>query len=152
MRDTHNATSEIHVEMRVPTPEEHRALSGRVGWTHAFDWDTIPDSLDASLAGVLARDGDRVVGMGRLVGDGVFYFYVQDVAVDPDYQGRGVGQRIVAALLDHIRHTAPANAFVCLFATDAALPLYERNGFSRAEMTGMFQVIEPHPPGKDRHR
>lgn len=135
--------SGIRVVKRIPSPEEHRHLSERVGWTHAFHWPSIPRSLDASRFGAVALDGDTVVGMGRVVGDGVLYFYIQDVAIDPDYQGRGIGQRIVEALLDAIRETAPAHAFVGLFATDVALPLYERNGFTRGDMTGMFRVLEP---------
>lgn len=141
MSDT--TTPQIVIEQRIPTPEEHRLLAERVGWTHAFHWPSMPRSLDASLLGAVALDGERAIGMGRVVGDGVLYFYIQDVVVDPDYQGRGIGQRIVEALLQGIRHVAPAHAFVGLFATDAALPLYERNGFSRGDMTGMFQVLLP---------
>jgi hypothetical protein len=56
----------------------------------------------------------------------------------------------VEALLDGIRQTAPAHAFVGLFATDTALPLYERNGFSRGDMTGIFQVLPPISEGENR--
>lgn len=134
---------DIRIDHRLPSAEEHRRLSERVGWTHAFHWPSMPDSLNASLLGVVAMDDDEAIGMGRVVGDGVLYFYIQDVVVDPAYQGHGVGQRIVEALLEGIRAMAPAHAFVGLFATDAALPLYERNGFSRGDMTGMFQVLPP---------
>lgn len=137
------ASTGISLAHRVPTPEEHRRLSERVGWRNAFDWDSMPRSLEASLFGVVATDGETAVGMGRVVGDGVLYFYIQDVAVDPDYQGRGIGRMIVEALLERIRDTAPAHAFVGLFATDAALPLYQRHGFTRGDMTGMFQVLAP---------
>ena len=133
----------IRIEHRLPTPAEHRHLAERVGWGHAFNWGALPASLDASEFGVVALDGDQAIGMGRVVGDGTMYAYIQDVAVDPGYQGHGIGQRIVAALLDHIRATATGPVFVGLFATDAALPLYERNGFSSGDMIGMFQVITP---------
>jgi ribosomal protein S18 acetylase RimI-like enzyme len=135
---------EICLEPRLPTAEEHHHLAVRVGWEHGFNWPALPASLKASLASVVAVDGDRVVGMGRLVGDGVMYFYIQDVAVDPDYRRRGIGQVIVEALLQHICDTAPGNAFVGLFATDDALPLYERNGFTRGDMTGMFRMVPQH--------
>jgi ribosomal protein S18 acetylase RimI-like enzyme len=141
--DMTEESPDIRLEHRIPTPEEHRRLAVRVGWEHGFNWTALPASLAASLAGVLVVDGDDVVGMGRLVGDGVMYFYIQDVAVDPDYQGRGIGQMIVEALLQHIRETTPGSAFVGLFATDAALPLYERNGFTRGDMTGMFRLVAP---------
>lgn len=142
-QDTLNDSSRIRIERRVPTPEEHRHLANRVGWAHAFNWRALPESLAASLGGVVAMKGDRVVGMGRLVGDGHMYVYVQDVAVDPSHQGQGIGQQIIDALLELIREVAPGPVFVGLFATDAALPLYERNGFSPGGMQGMFRIVTP---------
>lgn len=143
MADTNEQQSEARLEHRLPTPEEHRHLALRVGWEHGFHWPALAASLQSSLAGVVALDGNEVVGMGRLVGDGEMYFYIQDVAVDPAYQGRGIGQKIVEALLHYVRETSQGPVFVGLFATDAALPLYERNGFSRGDMTGMFRLVAP---------
>lgn len=128
---------------RLPSPAEHRRLAEAVGWTEAFDWDTAPASLAGSLAGAVAYDGDQAVGMGRLVGDGVKYFYIQDLAVLPEYQGRGVGTALVQRLLDHVASTAPSTAFVGLFATGGAIPLYRRHGFTPGDMTGMFRLVEP---------
>jgi ribosomal protein S18 acetylase RimI-like enzyme len=146
---TDERSSGITIQHRLPDAHEHHNLAVRVGWEHGFHWPSVPASLAGSLFGVVALDGDAVVGMGRLVGDGAVYFYIQDVAVDPDYQGRGIGRMIVEALLRHIRETAPGPAFVGLFATDPALPLYERYGFTRGDMTGMFQVIVPAAHNKE---
>jgi ribosomal protein S18 acetylase RimI-like enzyme len=140
----------IELEHRIPTSDEHRHLAVRVGWEHGFHWPSVPASLSASLFGVVALDGERAVGMGRLVGDGAVYFYIQDVAVDPDYQGRGIGRMVVEALLHYIGETASGPAFVGLFATDSALPLYERYGFTRGDMTGMFQVLAPRAEDEER--
>jgi ribosomal protein S18 acetylase RimI-like enzyme len=126
---------------RIPSPVEHRALAEAVGWGHAFQWETTPASLESSLFGVVALDGTQVIGMGRLVGDGVMYFYVQDLAVLPAYQGRGVGTALLRRLLDHVARTAPATAFVGLFATDEGVSLYERVGFTSGDMRGMFRLV-----------
>jgi hypothetical protein len=56
-----------------------------------------------------------------------------------------VGQAIVEALLAHVREVAPATAFVGLFATPEAIVLYERNGFARGGLTGMYRLVEPEP-------
>lgn len=139
--------TETTIERRVPTPEEHRRLAEAVGWTHGFHWPSVPSSLERSLFGVVAMAGGEAVAMGRVVGDGALYFYIQDVAVDPDWQGQGIGRRIVEALLEHIRDIASGPAFVGLFATDDAIRLYESHGFTKGDMTGMFRVI--HPDGED---
>ncbi|GAA2759401.1 GNAT family N-acetyltransferase [Actinopolymorpha rutila] len=127
---------------RVPTPHEHRSLSEAVGWGHAFAWDAIPASLAASTTGVVVYDRADLVGMGRVIGDGVFFFYVQDIAVRPDHQGRGVGHEITRRLVARIDEIAPPKAFIGLFAAGQASDLYARHGFATHEdMTGMFRVV-----------
>ncbi|MFF2485033.1 GNAT family N-acetyltransferase [Microbacterium sp. NPDC058062] len=128
---------------RIPTPAEHRTIAEAVGWTHAFDWDTMDASLAGSTAGVVAvRDG-RAIGMGRLVGDGVKYFYVQDLAVVPEAQGEGLGARLLDHLLAWVADHAPSHAFVGLFATAEGDALYRSRGFERGDMAGMFRIVAP---------
>lgn len=134
---------DIILEPRVATSSEHRGIAEAVGWAEAFDWQTLPLSLEASVAGVVAAVGERVVGMGRLVGDGVKYFYIQDVAVIPEYQGQGVGKAIVDRLLLHVAQAAPSTAFVGLFSTEQAKEVYSSRAFATGDMTGMFRLVEP---------
>jgi GNAT superfamily N-acetyltransferase len=126
---------------RLPSPVEHRALSDAVGWGEAFRWESMPASLVGSVCGVVAHEGDELVGMGRVVGDGAFYFYVQDVAVRPDRQQRGLGRVLVEDLLDQIREIAAGHCFVGLFATPQAERLYASMGWQADGMAGMWQVL-----------
>jgi GNAT superfamily N-acetyltransferase len=127
---------------RLPTPEEYRALCTAVGWGEVIDFAAAPASLAGSLFGVVALEEGRTIGMGRLVGDGAIYFYVQDVAVDPAHQGRGVGTAILARLVDHATAAATNEAFVGLFAAAGSERLYRAHGFERHDgMTGMFRVV-----------
>ena len=133
---------------RMPTVGEHRALAEAVGWDDHFDWSTVPASLAGSLHGVVAvaRTGEAVA-MGRLVGDGVHYFYVQDVVVHPDHESAGLGSSIVERLLTWVSYRADSQAFVGLFASEEAVGLYRDLGFETTDMTGMHRSIEP--AGKD---
>ena len=70
------------------------------------------------------------VGMGRVIGDGGWYFHVIDMAVLPPHQGRGIGSAVLGALLDRIRRDAPPGAYVSLMADGPGRPLYERHGFA----------------------
>ncbi|WP_196258762.1 GNAT family N-acetyltransferase [Pelagibacterium limicola] len=74
------------------------------------------------------RDG-RTVGMGRIIGDGGTAFQIVDIAVQPDHQGKGLGKRIMAALVEHLRVNAPASAYVSLIADGEAKHLYAQFGF-----------------------
>ena len=47
-------------------------------------------ALRTGLFRVTAFCEGKAVGMGRLVGDGAMYWYIQDMAVLPEYQGRGI--------------------------------------------------------------
>jgi GNAT superfamily N-acetyltransferase len=80
--------------------------------------------------------------MGRIVGDGAIYFYVQDVIVRPAHQGRGIGRCIVNCLMDWIHDNAPPRAFVGLFAAEGRDGFYAHYGFMRhPALTGMFYVV-----------
>ena len=79
---------------------------------------------------VVAEDSGEVVGMGRLLGDGGWYFHVIDMAVLPTHQRKGLGDAVLRALLDRVREVAPAGAWVNLLADVPGRPLYARHGFT----------------------
>lgn len=58
-------------------------------------------ALDGGLINVSAKYGDRLIGMGRMVGDGAMYWYLQEIIVLPEYQKQGVGTKIVNHLVDY---------------------------------------------------
>jgi ribosomal protein S18 acetylase RimI-like enzyme len=95
-----------------------------------------PRSVEAAEAGlphtliaaVVEKDG-QAVGMGRVIGDGALFFQLVDIAVDPACQGLGLGKAIVASLIERLRQTVPAEAYVSLVADGAANRLYAQYGF-----------------------
>jgi GNAT superfamily N-acetyltransferase len=93
------------------------------------------DQATAALAGswaavhVVELSTGTTVGMGRVIGDGGWYFHVVDMAVLPEHQRRGLGDRILSALLDQIRTRAPDGAYVNLLADPPGRKLYARHGF-----------------------
>lgn len=78
---------------------------------------------------VLHDAEDRPVAMGRVLGDGGWYFHVADMAVLPEHQRRGLGGAVLDYLLEQIRARAPGGALVTLFADPPGRPLYARHGF-----------------------
>lgn len=109
-------TSAYTIGERAPTIAEYRAICTAVGWAAVINLEAAPRSLANSLYHVVALHGAQVIGMGRIVGDGAMYFYLQDIAVVPEYEGHGVGRRIVDRLAAFINANAPSQAFVGLFA------------------------------------
>ncbi len=74
------------------------------------------------------------VAMGRVIGDGGWYFHVADIATDPGHQRRGLGRAVVEWLVADIRSRAPEGAYVTLVGTPraAAVPVARVRG-RRAE-------------------
>lgn len=85
------------VTRRTPTPEEHRRLSEPVGRPDALWLEAMSASLVGSTCDVVVHhnSGGEFVGMGRVVRNGAFYFYLDDVAMHPNHQGCGLGRAIV---------------------------------------------------------
>ncbi len=131
-------------EDRLPTAAEFHELFEAVGWP-SYEPEAVPIALAGSLLGVVAHVDGEVAAMGRVVGDGGKFFYVQDVVVRPKYQGHGVGRETVTRLLDEIERIAPGAPFVGVFATPEAIPLYREMGLVSAfgGLTGMAAVRQP---------
>ena len=71
-------------------------------------------------------DGPALVGVGRALSDGVSRAALYDVAVLPEYQGRGIGQAIVRRLL-----AAADVELTMLYAAPGKEAFYAQFGFRR---------------------
>lgn len=79
---------------------------------------------------VRERSTGRTIAMGRLLGDGGWYFHVADMATDPGHQRQGIGRAVLEYLLERIRVSAPPGAYVSLIGDGPGQPLYRALGFS----------------------
>jgi len=92
----------------------------------------IDRALKAGLHNVLVRRGEQPIGMGRLIGDGNMYWYIQDPFINPAYQGQGIGKLIMEYLTRHIESSSLPNTTVTvgLFSAIGKDGFYEKLGFS----------------------
>lgn len=72
-----------------------------------------------------------MVGFARAISDGVSLAYLGDVFVLPQHRGRGLGRRLVAAMIDE----GPGAQLRWLLHTRDAHGLYARFGFAPADDT-----------------
>ena len=113
-----------------------------VGWTNYTNQPKmLEQALSHSLATYLARDGEEIVGLVRLVGDGFSSVFVQDLIVLPSYQRQGIGSDLMKeALADY------KDAYQIQLATEQTeknLGFYRSLGFetlSTYDCTGMIWV------------
>lgn len=131
------------IENKFPTFEEYKYLCDSVGWTNYMNFEVAETSISNSIHCITVKDDNQIVGMGRIVGDGAIYFYIQDIMVHPDYQKKGIGKEIMQNLVDYLNTNAPDKAFIGLFASQGKESFYEKYDFKdySPNMTGMFTVI-----------
>lgn len=128
------------------TPELFLELYTSVGWEPPGR-EQVAAALRGSLATFTALDGEKPVGMARLLGDGGMSFYLKDFAVLPGYQGKGVGTLLMNAVDTFIRDAiAPGWAVSLeLISTKEAVPFYLGRGFEDRpcdwDGPGMFKMI-----------
>ena len=122
------ASLDVMVVERFPGIDEYRQLRSAAGLSPRST-EAAARGLANTLFGVSILAGEHTIGMGRIIGDGGCFFVVVDIAVDPAYQGRGLGKRIMAELDAWLRANAPVSANVSLFADGMARDLYAQYGF-----------------------
>ena len=113
-----------------------------VGWTNYTNQSQmLEQALSHSLVIYLALDGDVVVGLIRLVGDGFSSVFVQDLIVLPSYQRQGIGRTLVKEALGDYK-----DAYQVQLVTDQTeknLGFYRSLGFetlSTYDCIGMIWV------------
>ncbi len=87
-------------------------------------------ALDKREYFIIAKDGEKAVGMGSVVGDGM-YCTIVDVTVRPEYQGNHIGASIVNKLVELIQNNAPEGArlSIQLIAAKGKDGFYKKLGF-----------------------
>ena len=83
------------------SPEQVADLRTAVGWDSALH--LYQRSLGRTFAWAGCFAGDRLIGYGDVVSDGVADAYIRDLVVHPDHQSEGVGSRLLSLLLETVR-------------------------------------------------
>ncbi|MGX6972309.1 GNAT family N-acetyltransferase [Vagococcus lutrae] len=85
---------------KVLEEKELQELYEAVGWSaYTRDMPTLQRAISHSLHVVTAWQDDRLVGLIRVVGDGLTIVYIQDLLVHPDFQKQGIGTELMKAIL-----------------------------------------------------
>jgi ribosomal protein S18 acetylase RimI-like enzyme len=116
------------------------ALAGRV-WPRDYSLAAADEALTRTT-NIGAWDGDRLVGSVRVLTDGYFFATIAEILVDPDYQRRGIGRRLMDLALEN----APRGK-VAFGAQPQAVEFFDRVGCER-RLTS-FVAARPLKPSSD---
>ena len=92
-------------------------------------------AMKHTLFRVSVWDGERIVAMARMNGDMGLNYYIKDVVVRPEYQGKGIGKMLISELKKFINNNGVkgTDIFVELCAVPDKTPFYEKFGFEANE-------------------
>jgi GNAT superfamily N-acetyltransferase len=123
----------IWVVERKPTTTEYRDIGYSIGWS-SMDETTAEKRLTAALFAVVAEDSvsSTAVGCALLLGDHTSYYYVKDVMVRKDWQGKRVGTALMQGLTNWLDKNAANNSLVSLISRETLEPFYQQFGFAPA--------------------
>ncbi len=105
-------------------------------------------SMVHQLFSITALKDGQIVGIARLLGDAAIYWYINDVWVLPEYQGKGIGSHMVKRLIQYVKESSVSGTSVslCLMSAKGKEGFYEKLGFYRRpcewEGAGMEMEIE----------
>ncbi len=122
-----------NISLASPTAEEFIQLRVKIGWGET-ELAMAKNSLKHSLFHVTIYAQSQLVAMGRLVGDGAMYFYIQDVIVNPSHQGQGLGKVVMDHIEKFLSKNANKGATIGLLAAQGKEGFYKTWGY--LERTG----------------
>jgi GNAT superfamily N-acetyltransferase len=86
---------------------------------------------------ISAWDGAQLVGVSRAVTDFSYSCYLSDLAVDPAYQGKGIGRELVRLT----REAVGEEVMLLLLAAPGAMSYYPALGFEKADNAFMIRRL-----------
>ena len=110
--------------------EQINTLRSSVGWCTKRGEEKWHEILDKSSFVYSVSDDGKLIGMGRIVEDGVMCMFY-DIVVHKDYQNKGIGKMIMNNLLAFTKDKKFSS--ISLFADpnnkDFLIPFYNKFGF-----------------------
>lgn len=128
------------------TVKEYLDIRGQVGWK-PLSFQQAEMALRNSLYTVGVYEQGVLVGIGRVVGDGAVICYVQDLIVAPGVQGKGIGSKVLKALISYVEslRLKDTEMMLCLMCAKGREHFYEKHGFAArpnaALGPGMIQYL-----------
>lgn len=120
---------QLEFSSEVPTCDQFWELFQTTGWNanYRLSPGDLMRALRSSWYLLGAYDGERLVGFGRLVSDGVLHAMIYELIVLPEYQGQGIGGEILEKLVERCKEAGVRD--IQLFCARGKQEFYERRGF-----------------------
>ena len=111
------------------------SLYSSVGWTAYTDTpEALRKGFENSLLILAAYEGDQLLGIIRVVGDGYTIVWIQDILVFPNQQRKGIGSALIQAVLERFSHVRQIE--LATDNTPKTIAFYRSQGFQELSELG----------------
>lgn len=117
----------LKIRHSFPTNEQFNTLFDSVGWGNRDD-EKIDMHRQNSVFAVSIFEGENILGMARVVGDGSYYT-VYDVVVSKQAQGKGVGRTLMEQIVEWYKTIQDDDTYLYLGASFGMEGFYQKFGF-----------------------
>ena len=119
---------------KVDFAQLQRLFTKTAFWAQERNIDDLEIAIANSNPVVSVWDEERLIGFARANSDGVYRAAIWDVVIDPDYQGLGLGRKLVETVIAHPLLSKVERVYL---TTTHQQSFYERIGFKRNDTTTM---------------
>lgn len=121
---------EIYYTTETPADfKELAAIYDALGWNSiGLSVSSVEKMCRQSWYTVYAYDKDKLVGMGRIISDGVITGIICGLCVAPPYQGAGIGKQLLANMVAYCEARGVIPQLMC---EENLVVYYERLGFKK---------------------
>ncbi|MDK0862781.1 GNAT family N-acetyltransferase [Clostridium perfringens] len=104
------------------------SLYESAGWfDYTEDLEKLEEAFKNSLKIISAWHEEKLIGLIRVVGDGLTIIYIQDIVVLPEYQGNGIGRGLIYSVLDEYKDVK--QRILISEDKDSSIEFYKNIGF-----------------------
>lgn len=119
---------DIKFTYEIPIAEDYVSLRLRSGMGNK-DLQRSQIALSNSLFTVSIYSKDKLIGFGRIVGDGGITYVVSDIMVDEKYRRRGLAEMVMKEIDNYFEKNTYEDSYICLIANSPADLLYNKHRF-----------------------
>jgi len=113
----------------IPDKKDYWVLFQTTGWNDEYNFTQhdLENAIKNSWYSNSIYDNDKLIGFGRVIADGVHHALIVDLIIHPDYQGQGLGSKLLGRLVTKCTDSKIRD--IQLFAAKGKFEFYEKFGF-----------------------
>ena len=119
----------IKISYDLPNSIDYINLRVNSGMGNKKSIERVNIALKNSLFTISLYDEKKLIGMGRIIGDGGISYAVTDIMVDKEYQGKGYGKLIMKEIDNYFSENTDEDCYIILIANLPADSLYSKFSF-----------------------